>query len=98
MVNHLNNSSQELSLPSLRIIGNLLYSKEEFVDELIKLDVVKELQDMLGKGKRKTKEEVCWALSNIAFGTRGQSTHVLHNNLLLSKLMAMLCTETTSVR
>lgn len=100
IVGHLNGeSSPQLSLSSLRIVGNLLFSSEQFVDELIRLGVVRELEQMLrASQKRRTKEEICWALSNIAFGSSSQATHLLHHPRLLSKLMALLCAEGSSVR
>ena len=74
IIENLTNSNMSISIPALRIAGNISSSKDETtVDILLFNGVLEKLQIVLSRSKRiNLKKETLWCLSNITAGTNQQ--------------------------
>jgi len=62
-----------LNFAALRIIGNLTFSDNEYIGELLALSVLSKLQPFLRSPNARIRKEVAWTLANIAAGTQDQA-------------------------
>jgi hypothetical protein len=78
-----NKSKTEL-IPTIRILGNLLYENDKtIIEELLNLEIIDFFNAILSVEKSKSiKRDVLWALSNLAGGTYEQMHQILESDIL----------------
>lgn len=82
LVKCLSHHSPQVVTPALRVVGNLASGEEDCVDQLLEEGALEGLFELVTKGKRGTKKESLWALSNIAAGTEAQARQLLDAGVL----------------
>ena len=66
LINNLHNFNADIRKYCLRIIGNILAEKEEYVSTLEKYGILECLYDFLKESDNELRKDACWALSNFA--------------------------------
>lgn len=66
LIQSLNDFKPDIRKYSLRIIGNILAEKEEYVPILEKFNILQHLYDLLNEHDDEVRKDACWALSNFA--------------------------------
>lgn len=83
-----------VSMPALRIIGNIVSSVDRHTQAAVNSGIISALLPLLRSGKRNIRREACWAISNIAAGTHEQiSTLLATPGLIQAVLEIMRCSE-----
>ena len=95
----LTDKDDSLSLPALRVVGNLLTGSNEVVDILIDNQVIPSLAKLLDHSKQSVRKETCWAVSNILAGETHQIEQILSYNdqEIIGKLVRMVYGDTPDV-
>ncbi len=73
---------QAISIPSLRILGNITTGTDEETQIVMKAGILGGLKQLLASPIKSLRKEACWVLSNIAAGTSGQVDMLLAAELL----------------
>lgn len=79
LVNWLNHSDQDVQIPALRCIGNIVTGDDLQTQTLLNLDVLDRLMPLINAQRRALVKESLWALSNILAGTTAQIKNVLEH-------------------
>lgn len=67
LLNHPNNL---ISVPSLRILGNLLTASDPIVTRILTQEVLQTFYILLDHPKKVIQKEICWTISNITAGSQ----------------------------
>lgn len=86
---NLKNYNIDIRKYALRIIGNILAEKEDYVYVLNKYNVLSCLYEFLNESHTELRKDACWALSNFAV-EKVPSTVLLQSDKLIDKLLLML--------
>lgn len=72
LVQMMASGAQNLVVPSLRTLGNIVSGNESQTQAVVEAQVLAVLPALLANGKKSVRKEACWLLSNIAAGTPQQ--------------------------
>ncbi|CAK78560.1 unnamed protein product (macronuclear) [Paramecium tetraurelia] len=89
MLLHLENKN--IVIPALRILGNILTGTEEQTDQVLNAGVLQGFIIQLQQSNNQAiRQDICWALSNIAAGTVTQIKQIITKDSLLLSLFREL--------
>jgi hypothetical protein len=81
LVNWLNHSDQDVQIPALRSVGNIVTGDDLQTQTMLNLDVLDKLVPLINSSRRCLVKESLWALSNIMAGTPDQINKVYQHHI-----------------
>jgi len=84
--------------PALRIVGNLISGSDRQTQAAVDAGALRAVVPLLSHAKRNIRREACWAISNVAAGTRAQIDHMMTVPGLVQGVVSSLRTGEWVVR
>eukprot|EP00501_MAST-03F_sp_TOSAG23-6_P002352 GSMAST32.ASY1.ANO1.2457.1 assembled CDS len=90
LVQLLAHKSFKIVTPCLRTVGNIVSGNDTLTEEIVKVGALNALQQLLNHAKEGIRKEACWAISNIAAGSKAQVAAVCGNRELLQQVINVM--------
>lgn len=82
----------EYVIPIIRLIGNLIYNSDEYLEIIVDLGCIPILESLLKDCNKQVRKETCWAISNITL-TKQYLSNIIKNTNIISLIVNILRTE-----